>query len=77
MLLKNLLVSKRQMRRELSANQVVYNSFSIFAREMKLPFQQARHLWKYLSEENQKLFVSVANAVTSLGREAMGNMKNA
>ena len=42
---------------------------------MKMPFKKARHLWVYLEQENRNLFASLANAVTSLGREAMKNMR--
>ena len=73
--LKKLFASKQQMRRELSAKQVVYNSFTMFAKEMKLPFGKAKHLWKYLAVENQKLFTSLAGKVTILGKKASRDLK--
>ena len=74
-LIKKLFASKRQMRSELSAKEVVYNAFSLFARDMKMPFKKARQLWVYLDQENRNLFASLANAVTSLGRQAKKDMR--
>ena len=61
---KKLLTSKKLMRREHSSKETIYNSFSFFDKEIRLPSKQAKHLWGHLSAENQKTFVTFAGAET-------------
>ena len=68
--------SKKLMRRELSAKETIYNSFSFFAKEMQLPFKQAKDLWGYLASENQKTFAAYAGAETLHSRVKRKQLKS-
>ena len=68
--------SKKLTRRELSAKETIYNSFSFFAKEMQLPFKQSKNLWGYLARENQKTFAAYAGAETLCSRAKRKQLKS-
>ena len=63
------------MRRELSAKKTIYNAFSFFARDMRMPFGQAASLWGYLAEENRKFYKGLGKHQTTAAGISWKNMK--
>ena len=75
LILKKLFAPKQIMRRELSMMDTLYNSFTYFAREMRLPVGKANHFRKYLANENQQIFGALAKGASIAGNLARKQIK--
>ena len=51
---------------ELSVKKTIYNAFSFFARDMRMTFGPSASLWKYLAEENRKLYKDLGKNQTTV-----------
>ena len=63
------------MRRELSAKETIYNSFSYFPKGMNLPLIQSKHLGRYLDDERQQICTSFAKSSTLYGKNRRKELK--
>ena len=75
-MIKKIFGSKAIMRYELTLRPTMYNSFSAYARYLRLPFKQTSALWKHLDDSMKKnLFFPLADKGTKKGRKERANLE--
>ena len=74
-MVKTIFVSKRGMQRALTEKRTVYNSWTAFCKQMRLPFPQGRKFWKFLDAESRSLFLEDAECDTMRGTEKRDEME--
>ena len=60
--------SKTLMRHTLSLKQTMYNSWTSYAKAMKLSFQELRQFWRYLDDHSGNTFLKMSQKDTKEGR---------